>query len=768
MRRYTARLLALMLPVLAAIPAADLPGTLHCSWIGNSLPGGNGWVPQGVADLAVASDGAVYTNIFWEEGGANQTEIRNGQVVRSAGGSRGWGHEGGDAVAVNSQYLYYAQRYDNEGGGLVDAQQWPPAGFTWYGVSRRRRSDIRSGPAFAGGKGGKESAAGCFLPVHQSATALPITGLAANDAELFVAIAGEDRVRVYDAATMQAKRNFPVTRPGRLALDGAGTLWVASADGTTVLHLAADGTALPQSIALTAPARAGDIVIDRDGRLLVADTGPDAQVLVYDNLVGTPRLAQRLGVTGGVLAGPVAGRTGTQRFNTICGLGADAAGNVVVASGQQPFSGVVLESWSPAGALNWQLVGLEFVDRLAEDPADHTRLYSRETCYAVDWSRPPGGEAAYHALTVDLRRFPEDPRSILDLLSPQIARIAGQRFLAVTGQNGADRLAILRFDAAHGEVAIPCALFSSGPAPAFAQSPAGGGWLWRDGDGDGRPQAGEFQSQPGGGNLPGAGGTWIDANGDVWFAGGSIRRHPCQGLDARGVPRWDLAQVQSFPAPAPLDAARRLRYDAASDTLYVGGTDPVNRNMHWKGMGPRLVRYDGWLRGARTRRWDVLGPIDTGYRGGHVSCEPISFDVAGDYVFVSLAGASQALGIGWAAVEVYRAVDGVRVGRMVLPPQFGQTGLMDMVECLRAFRRADGEYVVMLEDDLKAKNLVYRWMPLPGDADLSGAVDAADLGLVRGQLGRSGDAVQPAAGDMNGDGRVDAADLGTVTRALGL
>ncbi len=83
--------------------------------------------------------------------------------------------------------------------------------------------------------------------------------------------------------------------------------------------------------------------------------------------------------------------------------------------------------------------------------------------------------------------------------------------------------------------------------------------------------------------------------------------------------------------------------------------------------------------------------------------------IAGDSVFVLLAGASGKLGIGNGTVEVFRADPGAAVGRMLRDPAFSKVGLMDMVESLRAFRRTYGEYVVIIEEDHAAKNLMYRW-----------------------------------------------------------
>ena len=124
-------------------------------------------------------------------------------------------------------------------------------------------------------------------------------------------------------------------------------------------------------------------------------------------------------------------------------------------------------------------------------------------------------------------------------------------------------------------------------------------------------------------------------------------------------------------------------------------------------MGPVLARYDGWLRGERTLRWRVTLPYASG-SSGHESCEPMGFDVAGDFVFVPYTGASKKDGVKTGRVEIFRTSDGSAVGHIEPGPEVGEIGLQDIRETLTAHRRADGEYVVLLEDDFKSKVVMYR------------------------------------------------------------
>jgi len=72
----------------------------------------------------------------------------------------------------------------------------------------------------------------------------------------------------------------------------------------------------------------------------------------------------------------------------------------------------------------------------------------------------------------------------------------------------------------------------------------------------------------------------------------------------------------------------------------------------------------------------------------------MGFDIAGDYMFVPYTGASKVSGFKTGHVEVFRLSDGGSVGWM-------EPG----------HRRRNGEYVIFLEDDYKAKVVMYRWNP---------------------------------------------------------
>lgn len=376
----------------------------------------------------------------------------------------------------------------------------------------------------------------------------------------------------------------------------------------------------------------------------------------------------------------------------------------------------MLEAYDPAGRLKWRLYGLTFVDLADVDPADDRKVFTKEERFDMDYGRPRGTEWTYRAYTVNRFRYPQDPRLHIWSAGAWVRRIDGRPFLFVQDMTG-DHLQIYRFDPREGETAIPSGLFAKRRINRNdwpPHQPSEGEWLWRDANGNGAFDDGEYEI--GGRAAPASQGWWVDGRGDVWMAtfSNGIRRFPFERLDAAGNPCWSFARMETHPHPAGFREVRRIRYVSDTDTMYLGGTDGDHRNQHWKPMGPVLARYDRWLASAGRptgATWRVVLPYERGSRG-HSSCEPMGFDVAGDYVFVAYTGASRTFGVKTGRVEVLRAADGTPTGYFEPPADIGEIGLQDIVESIRAHRRADGEYLIFVEDDFKAKIVLYRWRPI--------------------------------------------------------
>jgi hypothetical protein len=695
------------------------------SWIGNSFGFGDGkWMQQDIQAISVGADGTVYTNAPWDESGSEIAAYRAGDKIAVAGSTHGWGAAGGDAVATNHTYLYAAMSIGNENNGLVGAD-YPPANQTWFGVTRRTLANLAAGAPFAGGIGNSANATKnsfLLLDTVTTGTDAGIRGMAATDTELYVADTINSRILVFDAASMQRLRSWNVPSPGRIAIDTDSTLWVmsgVSSGNLSILHYAANGTALSGTLTLPAGAVPTDIAITPSGQILVADNGPSQQILVYNkDASGQPQAAAPIGTRNGIFH-PVKGVPGNWRFNGITGIGLDPAGNLYVAQngeGPRPLGsasvgqGAVLESYVYSKhALNWRLYGLTFVDSAAFDPATPNSVYTGSKRFTLDYSQPVGHEWSYAGFTLDRFDYPDDPafhepRGVRG--EPMVRRINGQPFL-YTLDPGAHYLNVYRFDAAHAEMAIPSGLLAQNPLPGTwpAAQPTYGEWLWRDSNGNGTVDASEITGNPSTGSTVGNGFWWVDTPGNVWLATptSGIREMPLQGLDSAGNPIYTYASSKMFAMPQPFTRIARIVYVAETDTMYISGfTSAIPwDSTHWKEAGPVLARYDNWSSGTPAQQYTVSLPWNT---QTNPQTTTVGVAVAGNYVFIAE--------LYTAKVDVYDARTGQAVGYMTPGASVGNTsGWVDVYLGISAVQRGNGEYVVLLEDDARAKILMYRWTP---------------------------------------------------------
>ena len=688
----------------------QLPHT--SSWLGNSFGVyDKDWVQNWIDDLYVLPDGTCCTNSAWEEGGGNAQWYKDGKKVANPGFTHGWGHGGGGAVTANASYLYLAQSRDNEGGHLADRdpRTWPPKGKKWFGISRRQLANPTKSAPFASGKGGEHLANG-FLVVNECAENdarpdLAIRALAVDAKNrLLVAVPLNAEIQLYDAETMNKLgvwKDLP--RIARMAAAPDGSVWAIQGDASPearsrVIHLDDQGKVLPQVIDDIASPTC--LAFDRTGRLMVGDRGPDLQVRIYAGLDAKPRCVETFGVKGGIYSGR-AGELKPDKLLSIDGLGMDAQGNRYVSSSSFG-SGTDLRSFAPDGSLRWNLVDTMFVDMIGVDPADESQAWGVEERYRLNWAvREPGREWSYQAFTCDHFRYPEDIRKSNRPANVWVRRIAGKPILYMTNMYSG-YLAIYRIDA-KSEIAVPAGMVGMARMKEWSAPQPDGAYLWRDGNGDGRPQSTEF-TEP---NKTGAvGGTWgwaVTPAGDIWQAveGAGLRHLPCRGLDAAGVPKYNLAEQQSEPQPAPFIRVQRLEYDGERDVMYIGGftaARPAPKD-NWGMVGTTLARYDRWSTGNRTPTWVTALPWGDSYDE-----QPKSMCQAGEYLFV----VNQGRGPVW----VIHSLTSALVGIMTPGPEVGSgCGLIDIPHGIQAVKLKSGEYAVFVEEDGNGKVLIFRWKP---------------------------------------------------------
>jgi len=440
------------------------------------------------------------------------------------------------------------------------------------------------------------------------------------------------------------------------------------------------------------------LALANNGQLMVADSlaGPRQQVLFYDVAdPDHPRLTRAFGERGGIGSGTPGAVTPT-KFWGIRGLGMDAAGNVYVAMSEM---GTVLREFSPDGKMLWQLYGLCFVDLACADPTTDGRdVWGIQEHYVMDYAKPAGREASWVGYSLDRHRYPDDPRGLMfvkqqgehGLTSPQIVYLKGKRFLFVGGMFASNFINIFRYD---GEIAVPSGLILQWGNNLYntdlkwpPNKPPGTS-IWRDTNGDGDYEADEFAPNT---DRVQPGPFWVDKKGNIWMAYGFFR-YDFQGLDAKGNPIYRGDKITVLDKPQGVNKVARLVYLDDSDTLVVADEGSDMRHIGQVFICPR------YLAGNRRTVSFVCGA------GSEAGC----VTAAGDYVFTG----------GWKArgrIWVNRLGDGAELGVFDPGPTVGgveNTGWMDILTGISAFQRSNGEYLVFVEEDYKAKVLLYRWKP---------------------------------------------------------
>ncbi|GAB4246447.1 MAG: SMP-30/gluconolactonase/LRE family protein [Candidatus Methylacidiphilales bacterium] len=652
------------------------------TWVGNSLGGSGGkhW-GNDVDAMVVLPDGTCFTNTLWEEGAREMGRYRDGDVLPAQPDLHGWGRLGGRAIAANRSHLFLVLRQDaSSARGGVNPQggsSYPARGETWYAV-RRYTLDGRPAP-FSGGWGHD----GSMRVVNVDGGHL--WGVAATDDEVFVSNTPHDRVRVFRAEDLTWKRDFAFERPGAIRIDRDGHLWIvrrAERGGTTVIiKVDVEGKELGARIVLPPEVEVNDIAYDDFGgahRLLVPDEGPDQRVRIYhlNGLTGVVEMPNEfLGVPGGILGGQASerGRTGPLRLMNPVACGVDAQGNYYIAQRQKGTRGMLIESYRRSGLeLRWRGLGLEFVDCAQSDPASETDVFTKDSHYVMDFSRPAGQEGRWNAYTVDRFRYPHDLR--LDWNGgghyhpyvSQVRRIAGHRFLVVTAMHLDSLHGLLHFfrfnPATDGAIAIPSTRYQKRER-----------YSW---------------------------GLFVDFVGAVWEAGDAVHRTPMTGLDGEGNPTFGTAIT--WPKPKPFTSIQRVEYDATQDVLHLTGYTAASGGDegHWGMVGKIYARYNGW---TKDQNPDVILALPWN-TGAEPKVLPKSMATFGRYLFVA-----EFQGRG--RVHVYDTEAGRELGVLTPTAPANHEAWIDVPMGVRASRRANGEILVFLEDDAQAKVLIYRWRP---------------------------------------------------------
>jgi len=618
--------------------------------------------------MFVEADGTIFTNSFWEEAGKELGIYKNGQCMGTIPNQHG--HADGGGVTAN-------------------------ATFVWASVHEGKISRFnRPGYSENG--------------VEFTASTATVKGLVANATELFVSDYVGGKIKVYSAATHGSLlRSWSVTRPGPLAMDASGNIWVLTYDanawgpgtGACIKAYSPTGTLL-KTVTLATGVQAKSIAIDKtNNELLVTDIGDNMQIHIYNNIDATPALVQSFGTQGGILSG-TKGLVEPLKFNVPNLVGVDSSHNIIVWSNGNNTDidktidadgmGSCVESYTREGSRNWQMLGLEFVDMGSFDPStDGADLYTKHEHFTMDYSKPDGQQWTWKGWTLDRTTYANSDIRTKNggghLATPFMRRINGNLLMYLNSMSGAG-FSFFRFTP-ENEIAIPC-------GEIFGKS------QWNDTNGNGQKDNGETTS-----NVLwqyDMFGNYVDNKGDIWFVYDDIRKHALQSI-TNGVPVYNLKPAITT-TPAPFNSLRRIQYDSDNDIMYLSGyTAAKPYTNDWKSCGLVMARYNNWSTGNRTAAYTINLPSTAAGDGSNM----VSLAIEKDYIFV--------VGVQTRAkVWVYNSLTGALAGTMVPGANIGgieKTGWCDLVNSIAAFKTSSGQYLVTVEDDFYGKVLIYPWCP---------------------------------------------------------
>ena len=434
-----------------------------------------------------------------------------------------------------------------------------------------------------------------------------------------------------------------------LAVDASGNIWVLTTN-KEVLKYNASGANTGTKIAAQTGWEPSAVNYDAyNDLLLVPDNGSRRQVIKF-NTSGTQ--VGTFGDLGGISSG-TKGIVGDKRFWDISGCGTDASGNVYVALNENCVS---LRKFNSSGVKQWEVLGTMFTDIASIDPAsDGTEIYSVSEHMSFNYSTQQWGLTS---ITCDRIGNPTDPRNDVTgtiISSALMRRVNGNLIMFTTGMY-ADGYDVYRFD---GEIAVK------------TQGIWSLGWS----------------------GLP-------DKNGNIWYeSGGRIKKIPLTGFSG-STPVFGTAVDVTTSLPSPMTAVERVEYDADRDVMFIAGwtTSNPNTNNDWGLIGSTIARYPNWSTGNRTASNTAVMPKDI---GGYY---PKAMSVANDYVFV---GGSRDRG----DLYVYNSNNLLIVGNIYTPDNMGEVGWLDIPNAVQAFKKSNGQYLVLVEDNSKGKNILYQWCP---------------------------------------------------------
>ncbi len=472
-------------------------------------------------------------------------------------------------VTADSKYLYLVVLVTNPRKEITNSL--PPPDRAWTGVLRRSRSN-NSAP-FPGGRG---SAKDLMIISENVIGVSPTIGGIAVDSlgNLYVTEPVLNAVLVYDAVNMVGKSSFLVQNPTIVCSAPGGGVWLVQKNGRSAssINVAAKitpkGTLAGSAIPLLPPIIPRSIASDNSGHVYIADGGPANTVRVY---TGNHKILAPVANTIFSTNWPR-----DRKLFGLAGIGVTSRGVLTVGT-SVPGGGVDILLLDKSGVEIQRYSSLvEANPSVLNVATSRTDLYTGNahlTMASKDLLRQPKIVGS----SISPFQYPNDFRLHVTagfLPQPLIRTLKGHRFLVLPNL-GDDTLCIYRYDS---EAAIPSVIFARTQIrsglwqPPF--QPTGGQWMWRDANGDGQMDDGEYFYIGDRDAPPGTRWT-MDRDGDIWeispLTKDNLRRWSLVELDKKGNPVYKRSQSRIQTLPDGVAKITHLQYLAQTDEMIMLG-----------------------------------------------------------------------------------------------------------------------------------------------------------------------------------------------------
>ena len=531
-------------PVVATAPdVAMIP-------FGNSGPTVDSHLSNGITSFTVRrTDDALIASSEWDEGGHALSLIKDGRAMAACTATMGWGAFAQGFGAANSTHVFAALKIQGakEMQGRSDMVS-PPLDTFWWGVSVfEPNCTVRGGtyPLYRNFIKLVENVGAAGKPSADT----PITGLAADDATVFVSVGALNKVFTVDAATQKASGSFAAKAPGKILIDATGHPWVVTTLGAGRALTQYDVKGHPTGKVIAGVSNSTGLGLTTANELLVTN---GLSIQRYD-VANTPAVTK----TWTAITSGYDGTPGPFRWRgELVGASCDSAGNMFVVWRDGARS--VYEAYSPTDQLLWQKFALtndEPTAPILNDDGASADAYDGTDVFTVRFdASPPSWTWKGHLVNA---LEPKDNSGTM-----MVEKVGDRRLFLKANHYSAGPVTLLTHSV--GTLLEP--------RVTYQVDPGGTNWYWH-----------------------------LHPNGDLCevLHSSGFYYFSFKGYDAAGVPRHQKSKEVRPPDPIddkwgggdPFD---RAIYDAGKDILLVAGpTDKKPRGSVW-GEFTVLVAYSGF------------------------------------------------------------------------------------------------------------------------------------------------------------------------------